>query len=165
MRLGIGYDVHRLVINRKLILGGLEIPYVKGLEGHSDADVLSHAICDALLGAVALGDIGKHFPDTDPRYKDAQSLEFLKQVSVMLKDKKYQVVNIDSTVVLQQPKVGPYIRKMRENIAQALGLKIDQVSVKATTGEELGFIGLGDAAAAYAIASIKGRDEQINLRF
>jgi len=165
MRFGIGYDVHRLVINRRLVLGGLEIPFVKGLEGHSDADVLSHAICNALLGAAAMGDMGKHFPDTDPRYKDMSSLEFLVQVSAMLRDKKYQVVNIDSTIVLQQPKVGPYIRKMRENIAQALGLRIDQVSVKATTGEELGFIGLGDGAAVYAIASIKGRDEQINLQF
>ena len=165
MRFGFGYDVHRLVINRKLILGGLEIPHVKGLEGHSDADVLLHAICDALLGAAALGDIGKLFPDTDPRYKNTPSVEFLRQVGTMLKEKKYQVVNIDTTIVLQQPKVGPYIRKMRENIAQALDLKIDQVSVKATTGEELGFIGLGDGAAVYAIASIKGRDEQINLQF
>ncbi len=165
MRFGIGYDVHRFVVSRKLILGGTEIPHVKGLEGHSDADVLSHAICDALLGASALGDIGKHFPDTDPRYKEVSSLEFLRQVGEMLKEKKYQVVNIDTTIVLQQPKVGPYIRRMRENIAQALQLKIDQVSVKATTGEELGFIGLGDGAAAYAVASIKGRDEQINIQF
>lgn len=165
MRFGIGYDVHRLVINRKLILGGVEIPYVKGLEGHSDADVLLHAICDALLGAAALGDIGKLFPETDPRFKDVPSVEFLRQVGELLKEKKYQVVNIDTTIVLQYPKVGAYARKMRENIAQALGVKIEQVSVKATTSEELGFIGMGDGAAAYAIASIKGRDEQINLQF
>lgn len=163
MRFGIGYDVHRLAVNRKLVLGGVEIPFVKGLMGHSDADVVCHAIADAILGAAALGDIGKHFPDTDPRFKDISSLVLLKHVSELINHNRFKIVNIDSTVVLQQPKVSPYIRKMRENIAQALGLRVDQVSVKATTNEELGFIGMGDGAAVYAIASL---DEiQLNLDF
>jgi 2-C-methyl-D-erythritol 2,4-cyclodiphosphate synthase len=163
MRFGIGYDVHRMVVNRKLVLGGVEIPFVKGLMGHSDADVLCHAIADALLGAAALGDIGKHFPDTDPRFKDISSVVLLKYVGEMISNNKFKIVNVDSTVVLQQPKIGAYVRRMRENIAQSLGVRVDQVSVKATTSEELGFIGMGDGAAVYAIASLD--DVQLNLEF
>ena len=163
MRFGIGYDVHRLVANRKLILGGVEIPYIKGLVGHSDADVLCHAIADALLGAAALGDIGKHFPETDERFKDISSIVLLKHVGTLLRTNNFQIINIDSTVVLQQPKIGPYIKKMRENLANALDVSIDQVSVKATTSEQLGFIGMGDGAATYAVASIRGNQMNLNL--
>ena len=161
MRFGIGYDIHRMVVNRKLILGGVEIPFIKGLLGHSDADVLCHAIADALLGAAALGDIGKHFPDTDPRFKDISSLVLLKHVLDLLTTNSFEIVNVDSTVILQQPKISPYIKRMRENIAQSLALALDQVSVKATTSEELGFIGMGEGAVAYAVASIRG--SQMNL--
>ena len=154
MRFGIGYDVHRLMVNHPLIIGGVEIPFFKGLVGHSDADVLCHALADALLGAAALGDIGKHFPDTDPRFKDISSLILLKHVGELIRTSGYTIVNMDATVVLQQPKIAPYIKKMRENISSTLGIHENQVSVKATTSEELGFIGLGDGAAVYAIASI-----------
>jgi 2-C-methyl-D-erythritol 2,4-cyclodiphosphate synthase len=153
-RFGIGYDVHRLVTDRKLILGGVEIPFFKGLLGHSDADVLCHAIADALLGAAALGDIGKHFPDNDSKWKDISSLNMLQQVVGMISDKQFRIVNIDATVVLQQPKIAPYINRMRENIAKSLNLELDQVSIKATTSEQLGFVGVGDGATAYAVASI-----------
>jgi 2-C-methyl-D-erythritol 2,4-cyclodiphosphate synthase len=163
MRFGIGYDVHRLIVNRKLVLGGVEIPYIKGLYGHSDADVLCHAIADALLGAAALGDIGKHFPDTDPRFKDISSLVLLKQVGILLRSGNFEIVNVDSTVVLQQPKINPYTKKMRENIANALDLRVDQVSVKATTSEQLGYIGMGDGAACYAIAAIGRIQMNLNL--
>ncbi len=163
MRFGIGYDVHRLIVNRKLFLGGVEIPYIKGLSGHSDADVLCHAIADALLGAAALGDIGKHFPDTDPRFKDISSLILLKQVGSLLRAAKFDIVNVDSTVVIQQPKIAPYIKKMRENIADVLMIQLDQVSVKATTSEQLGYIGMGDGAACYAIASIRGNQLSLNI--
>src|SRR5512140_776627 len=122
-RFGIGYDVHRLIVNRKLIIGGVEIPFIKGLVGHSDADVLCHAIADALLGAAALGDIGKHFPDTDPRFKDISSIVLLKHVAGLVRSSNYEIVNVDSTVVLQQPKIGPYIKRMRENLAGALGVR------------------------------------------
>jgi len=155
IRFGFGYDVHRMVVNRKLIIGGVDIPYVKGLLGHSDADVLCHAMADALLGAAALGDIGKLFPDTDPRFKDISSLILLKHVGGMIRSNNFEIVNVDSTLVLQQPKILPYARKMRENIAHSLGIQISQVSVKATTNEELGFIGMGEGAAAYAVASIR----------
>ena len=161
MRFGFGYDIHRMVVNRKLVLGGVEIPFIKGLLGHSDADVLCHAFADSLLGAAALGDIGKHFPDTDPRFKDISSLVLLKHVVQLLRTNNYEIINIDATVILQQPKISPYIKRMRENISQALGVQIDQVSVKATTNEELGFMGTGDGAAAYAVASI--RDKQLTL--
>lgn len=161
MRFGIGYDAHRLVVNRKLILGGVEIPFIKGLMGHSDADVLCHALTDALLGAAALGDIGKHFPDNDPRFKDISSLVLLKHVGELLRQNNYEIVNVDATVILQQPKIAPYIRRMRENIAQMLSLSLDQVSVKATTNDELGFIGMGDGAVAHAVASLRGK--QMNL--
>jgi 2-C-methyl-D-erythritol 2,4-cyclodiphosphate synthase len=163
MRTGFGYDVHRMVVNRPLILGGVEIPYIKGLIGHSDADVLLHAFADALLGAAALGDIGKHFPDTDPRFKDISSLILLKYVADLLREQNFEIINIDATVLLQQPKIAPYIKRMRENIAQALSIDIDRVSVKATTNEELGFIGMGEGAAAYAVASIERKQLDLNL--
>ena len=161
MRFGIGYDVHRFVVNRKLIIGGVEIPFVKGLMGHSDADVLCHAMADALLGAAALGDIGKHFPDTDPRFAGISSLILLKHVGELLQSHHYEIINVDSTVLLQAPKIGSYIKRMRENIADVLHLRMDQVSVKATTNDELGFIGLGEGAAAYAVVSLRG--DQMSL--
>lgn len=155
IRIGFGYDVHRLVMNRKLILGGVEIPFIKGLAGHSDADVLCHAVADALLGAAALGDIGRHFPDTDIRFKDISSLIILKQVGGLLRSNNFMIINIDSTVVLEQPKISPFIKKMRDNISRALGIEFNQVSVKATTNEELGSIGSGGGTASYAVAAIQ----------
>ena len=155
LRIGHGYDVHRLCENRKLIIGGVDIPYEKGLLGHSDADVLLHAISDALLGAAALGDIGKHFPDKDPAYKDADSLKLLAEVGKLLKEKGYAPSNIDSTVIAQAPKLAPHIEKMRENIAFALGMEKDSVSVKATTEEGLGFSGEGAGIAAHAVCIIE----------
>ena len=155
MRIGTGYDVHRLTEGRKLILGGVDIPYEKGLLGHSDADVLLHAIMDALLGAAALGDIGKHFPDTDPAYLGASSLELLKQVGRLLKENSYSVGNIDTTVIAQKPKMLPYIEEMRENIASALGISISQVNVKATTEEGLGFTGEGAGISAQAVCLLE----------
>lgn len=154
MRIGHGYDVHRLVEGRKLILGGVDIPYEKGLLGHSDADVLLHAISDALLGAAALGDIGKHFPPDDPKFLDADSLLLLKHVGNLLADKGYTVSNIDATVIAQRPKLAPYIEEMRKNIAEVLSLDIDQVSVKATTEEKLGFTGSGEGISAHAVTLI-----------
>jgi 2-C-methyl-D-erythritol 2,4-cyclodiphosphate synthase len=155
MRFGFGYDVHRLVKDRKLILGGVEIPFEKGSLGHSDGDVLLHAIADALLGAAALGDIGRHFPDTDPKFKDISSLVLLKHVAEILRQQRFVIENIDSTVVLQQPKIAPYKDQMQSVIASTLNLNPSQVSVKATTHEGLGFIGAGDGVAAYAVASIQ----------
>ena len=156
IRTGHGYDVHRLVEGRKLILGGVEIENNGiGLLGHSDADVLLHAVSDALLGAAALGDIGKHFPDTDEKYSGADSLELLKQVGLLLKEKGYSVVNIDSTVLAQRPKLAPHIYLMRENIAKALGIDIDCVSVKATTEEGLGFTGEMLGIAAHSVCLIE----------
>ncbi len=155
LRIGHGYDVHRLVENRKLIIGGVEIPYEKGLLGHSDADVLLHAISDALLGAAALGDIGCLFPDNDPKYKDADSLELLKEVVSVLKKKGYSVVNIDCTLIAQNPKMRPYISKIRNNIASACGISTDFVSVKATTEEGLGFSGSGEGMAAHSVCIIE----------
>ena len=152
MRIGSGYDVHKLVPGRPLIIGGVTIPYEKGLLGHSDADVLLHAISDALLGAAALGDIGKHFPDTDPAYKDADSLELLRKVGHLLSEKRYIIENIDATVIAQAPKMRPYIDQMREKIASALELDVNQVNVKATTEEGLGFTGAGEGIAAQAVA-------------
>ncbi|TLY28998.1 MAG: 2-C-methyl-D-erythritol 2,4-cyclodiphosphate synthase [Ignavibacteria bacterium] len=163
MRLGFGYDIHRLVVNRKLVLGGVEIPFIKGLIGHSDADVLCHAFADALLGAAALGDIGKHFPDSDERFKDISSLMLLKHVAQLLRTNNYDIINVDATVILQQPKIAPYMKRMRENVAQALGIQVERVSVKATTNEELGFIGIGDGAAAYAVASIREKQLPLDL--
>lgn len=155
IRIGHGYDVHRLVEGRKLILGGADIPYEKGLLGHSDADVLLHAIADALLGAAALGDIGKHFPDTDEKYKDADSLVLLGEVVKLLGEKGYKVGNIDATVIAQKPKLMTYISKMRENIAETLGVDIDFVNVKATTEEKLGFTGSGEGISAHAVCVIE----------
>ena len=155
MRVGMGYDVHKLVENRDLIIGGVKIPYEKGLLGHSDADVLLHAIMDALLGAAALGDIGKHFPDTDPKYEGADSLALLVEVGKMLKEKKYSVANIDATIIAQAPKMRPHIDNMRQNIAGALGIDIDQVNVKATTEEGLGFTGTGEGISSQAICLLE----------
>ncbi len=151
MRIGQGYDVHRLVKGRKLILGGVEIPHKKGLLGHSDADVLVHAIMDALLGACALGDIGKHFPDNDAEYESADSIELLKKVCVLIKSNGYEINNIDSTIIAQNPKLAPYIEKMRENISVACSININQISVKATTEEYLGFTGEETGISASAI--------------
>lgn len=151
MRVGFGYDVHKLVENRPLILGGIEIPFEKGLLGHSDADVLLHAISDALLGALALGDIGLHFPDTDEQWKGADSADLLREVNRLVMQKGYEVSNIDSTVALQQPKLRPYIDKMRASIASILEVDISCVSVKATTTEKMGFVGTGEGASAYAV--------------
>ena len=151
MRIGHGYDVHKLISGRKLILGGVDIPYDKGLLGHSDADVLLHAISDALLGAAALGDIGKHFPPDDERFRDADSLLLLAHVGKLVKESGYTVSNIDSTVLAQRPKLAPHIEKMRENIARALELDVSAVSVKATTEEGLGFTGAGEGIAAQAV--------------
>ncbi len=155
MRIGHGYDVHRLVEGRKLILGGIDIPYEKGLLGHSDADVLLHAISDALLGAAALGDIGKHFPPDDPQFLNADSLMLLRKVNTLLKEKGYAVGNVDATVIAQRPKLLPYIEEMRNNIAAALEVATDCISVKATTEEKLGFTGSGDGIAAHAVALIE----------
>lgn len=154
MRIGQGYDVHKLVEGRKLILGGVEIPYEKGLLGHSDADVLTHALMDALLGACALGDIGHLFPDNDPAYTGAYSLKLLERVVELLGEKGFSVGNVDVTVVAQAPKLAPYILKMRKNLAQRLKVNIDRVSVKATTEEHLGFTGRGEGIAAQAVCMI-----------
>ena len=151
MRIGMGYDVHRLTEGRKLIMGGVEIPYEKGLLGHSDADVLLHAIMDALLGAAALGDIGKHFPDTDPAYKGISSLKLLGEFGRLLEENFFFIENIDATIIAQAPKMRPHIDTMRENIANALGIAVEQVNVKATTEEGLGFTGSGEGISSQAI--------------
>ena len=155
-RFGMGYDVHQLTEGRKLIIGGVDIPFEKGLLGHSDADVLLHAIADALLGAAALGDIGKHFPDTDDRYKGISSLILLEHVGKLLKEKGYTVGNVDATIVAQRPKMLPHIQQMRENIAKALNVDLDRINVKATTEEHLGFTGTGQGISSYAVAGIEG---------
>ena len=155
MRIGIGYDVHKLTENRKLIIGGVEIPFEKGLLGHSDADVLLHAIADALFGAAALGDIGSHFPDTDEKYKGANSLKLLSETVKILKENGYKIGNIDSIIVAQAPKMRPHIDKMRENIATACGVDLSKISVKATTEEWLGFTGSGEGISAKAVALIE----------
>ena len=154
MRVGTGYDVHRLVEGRKLILGGVEIPHTLGLLGHSDADVLVHAVMDALLGAAALGDIGQHFPDTDPAYEGADSLGLLAQVGQLLQDEGYVIGNIDATVIAQKPKLAPHIAQMKENIAKTLGLDLSQVNVKATTEEHLGFTGREEGISAQAVCTL-----------
>jgi 2-C-methyl-D-erythritol 2,4-cyclodiphosphate synthase len=154
-RFGMGYDVHRLVEGRKLILGGVDVPYEKGLLGHSDADVLLHAITDALLGAAALGDIGRHFPDTDPAYAGADSQRLLAHVGELLKEHGYDIGNIDATIVAQRPKLMAFIPQMAANIAETLGIAIDQVNVKATTEEKLGFTGSGEGISSYAVAGIE----------
>jgi len=154
-RIGQGYDVHRLVKGRKLVLGGVEIPSEYGLDGHSDADVLLHAICDAMLGALSLGDIGQHFPDTDPRYKNVSSLELLKATDDVIRKQGFTVSNIDSTVVLESPKLATYIPQIRERIAAEIGLLPESVSVKATTSEKIGFVGKLEGASAHAIVMLK----------
>lgn len=159
MRVGLGYDVHKLVKDRALILGGERIPYEKGLLGHSDADVLLHAIMDAILGAAALGDIGKWFPDTEEKYKGASSIKLLEEVSSILNKEGYKLVNIDATIVAQAPKMRPYIDKMRENIAEALNAEVNQINVKATTEEGLGFTGNGEGISSQAICFIERKLE------
>lgn len=159
MRIGSGYDVHALVPGRKLILGGVEIPYERGLLGHSDADVLLHALCDALLGAAALGDIGQHFPDSDVRWKGADSRALLREVLAKVAARGFRVGNVDATVVAQAPRLAAHIPLMRENIAADLGLPLDAVSVKATTTEKLGFSGRGEGIAAEAVALLVPRDD------
>ena len=151
MRIGMGYDVHKLVEDRDLILGGVKIPYSLGLLGHSDADVLLHAIMDSLLGAAALGDIGKHFPDSDHRYKGISSIELLKHVGSLLKENNWLIENIDSTIIAQKPKMAPHIENMRKNISEALNINIDQINVKATTEEGLGFTGEGNGISSQSI--------------
>ena len=155
MRIGHGYDVHKLVENRKLILGGVEIPYEKGLLGHSDADVLVHAVMDSILGALALGDIGMHFPDNDVKYKGADSIELLKKVCGIMSEKGYKLGNIDTTIICQEPKLAPFIEKMRENIANALNCDVGSVSVKATTEEKLGFTGNKEGISAHAVCLLE----------
>lgn len=155
MRIGMGYDVHRLVEDRKLILGGVDIPYEKGLLGHSDADVLVHAIMDALLGAAALGDIGKHFPDTDDAYKGVDSMKLLAYVKKLLDEQLYFIGNIDATVIAQKPKLAPYIETMRENIAKVLDVSLNRVNIKATTEEKLGFTGEGLGISAQAVCLLE----------
>ena len=155
IRIGHGYDVHRLTDGRKLIIGGVRIPYKKGLLGHSDADVLVHAVMDSMLGALALGDIGKHFPDTSPEYKDADSISLLEKVSEIISENGYAVGNIDSTIICQSPKLAPYIEQMRENIASALNCEMSRISVKATTEERLGFTGSGDGIAAHSVCILQ----------
>ena len=154
MRIGHGYDVHAFAVGRALILGGVDVPHTKGLMGHSDADVLTHAVCDALLGAAALGDIGKHFPDNDGAYKGISSLLLLNKVCHLLKDRGYRIVNVDSTVIAQKPKLAPYIEKMCENLADNMEIDVSFVSVKATTEEHLGFTGREEGIAAQAVADL-----------
>ena len=157
MRIGIGYDVHRLTEGRPLILGGVLVPHERGLAGHSDADVLVHAVIDAMLGAAALGDIGRHFPDTDPEWKGADSMQLLGSVVRLVREAGYAVGNVDATVVLQRPKLRPHIDAMRANIAEVLGVEVGQVSVKATTGEAMGFVGREEGAAAHAVCLLVER--------
>ena len=154
IRIGHGFDVHPLIAGRKCIIGGVDIPHDKGLDGHSDADVLLHAVCDALLGAAALGDIGKHFPNTDPRFKDIDSRELLRHVAILLKEKGYAIGNVDATVIAEAPKLSPHIAAMCANIAADIGVDVDCVNVKATTSERLGFTGRGEGIAAEAVCLI-----------
>lgn len=155
MRIGMGYDVHQLVENRDLIIGGVYIPYKRGLLGHSDADVLIHAIMDSLLGAATLGDIGKHFPDSDPKYKDMSSIKLLSHVIDIIKEKGYTIGNIDATIIAQQPKFAPYIQEMRKRLATTLEIEIDQINIKATTTEGLGFTGKEEGIASYSVALLE----------
>lgn len=154
MRIGLGYDVHKLIPNRDLIIGGVKIPHTLGLLGHSDADVLIHAIMDSLLGAAALGDIGKHFPDTDAKFKDISSIKLLNEVRKLLSKNNYKIENIDATIIAQRPKMSPYITSMRENISEALRISIDQINVKATTEEGLGFTGIEEGISSQSICLI-----------
>ena len=163
MRVGIGYDVHKLVTDRKLILGGVEIPYEKGLLGHSDADVLAHAIMDALLGAAALGDIGQLYPDTDSRYAGADSMELLRDVIIRLQAGGFRVINVDAVIIAQQPKMAPHIYEMRQNMAEAMRIGIFDVGLKATTTEGLGFTGTGEGIAVQAVAMIESIHPQVTM--
>jgi 2-C-methyl-D-erythritol 2,4-cyclodiphosphate synthase len=156
VRTGLGFDTHAFAPGRRLILGGVDVPHEQGLAGHSDADVLTHAVIDALLGAAALGDIGQHFPDTDPRYADADSLGLLRTVVAELGGRGWEIGNVDATVVLERPKLAPHRDAIRSSLATALGVALDAVNVKATTGERMGFVGRGEGAAALAVATIKG---------
>jgi len=158
MRIGHGYDVHQLVTGRKLILGGVDIPYAKGLLGHSDADVLLHAVCDAILGAIGEGDIGRHFPDSDPAYKGISSLKLLRQVMTLAESRGYTIGNIDATVVAQRPKLAPHIPAMRSLIAESLDCDPGRINIKATTTEELGFAGRGEGIATYAVALMEDKE-------
>jgi 2-C-methyl-D-erythritol 2,4-cyclodiphosphate synthase len=155
MRIGIGYDSHRLVAGRRLIIGGVDIPHEKGLLGHSDADALLHAVCDAILGAIGAGDIGRHFPDTDPRYKDISSLKLLTDVRALAEEKGYRLNNIDATIVLEKPKLMGYIGLMVENISRVLDLPADRINIKAKTNEGMGFTGQGEGMAAFAVVTVK----------
>ena len=155
MRIGLGYDIHRLVEGRRLILGGVEIPYIKGLDGYSDADVLSHAICDAILGAIGKGDIGLHFPNTDPEFKDIASTELLNKVSATVKVGGFKIVNVDSTLILEEPKLEPFKNKMKQAISHSLGISEDVINIKATTQEGVGSLGRGEAIAAYAVVAVE----------
>ena len=156
MRIGQGFDAHALVKGRKLIIGGVQIPHAKGLQGHSDADVLIHAVCDALLGAAGLGDIGTHFPDNDPRYKDIDSRKLLYEVRQLLRDRGWHVANVDATIIAQAPRMAPHIPAMRANLAADLGVDVEAVNVKAKTTEKLGFVGRGEGIAAEAVALLSG---------
>jgi len=155
MRVGVGYDIHRLVEERKLFLGGVEIPYIKGLLGYSDGDVVLHALADAILGGMGMGDIGVHFPNTDPQYKDISSLELLKKVAVIAAAKKFVINNIDTVILAEEPKVNPFREKMVDAISNVLGIKKDRVNIKATTNEGVGSLGKGEAIAAYAVVSLE----------
>jgi len=157
MRIGIGYDIHRLVEDRKLFLGGVEIPYIKGLLGYSDGDVVLHAVSDAMLGAMGIGDIGTHFPNTDPQYKDVSSLELLKKVAAIAISKKFIVNNVDTVILAEEPKINPFRQKMVEAISSILDVKSDRVNIKATTNEGVGSLGKGEAIAAYAVVSLEER--------
>ncbi len=157
MKIGIGYDIHRLVAGRKLVLGGVEIPFEKGLSGHSDADVLTHSICDAILGAVGKGDIGLHFPDTDAKYKDISSLVLLGKVSEIMTGANFQVNNLDSVIIAQKPRLSPYIEEMKKNVSGVLNSSQEVINIKATTNEGLGLIGQGEGIAAYTIVSLRER--------
>jgi 2-C-methyl-D-erythritol 2,4-cyclodiphosphate synthase len=156
-RTGLGYDCHRFADGRRLVLGGIEIAHDRGLAGHSDADVLTHAIIDALLGAAALGDIGEHFPDTDERYRGADSLELLRTTVELVAERGFAIVNVDATVIIEQPHLAPFRERMRSAVSDALGLPLDDVNIKATRGERMGFVGRGEGAAALAVATIEGR--------
>ena len=158
IRIGNGYDVHRLVEGRKLILGGVDVPHSMGLDGHSDADALVHALCDALLGALGAGDIGAYFPDTDPKWKGISSLLILKEVMRMVREKGFEVANTDSVIVAQKPRLAPYLKEMKKNIASALGVETDRINIKATTTEKLGFAGREEGIAAYAVALLIKND-------
>jgi len=155
MRIGIGYDLHRLVSDRRLVLGGVEIPYIKGLEGYSVADVLSHALCDAILGALGEGDIGRHFPSSDPTYKDCSSLELLKKIVRLMAQKGFSIENVDATIVAERPDLSPFKAKMAKTLAEVLEIEPERVNVKATTTEGMGFIGKGEAISSYVIVNLK----------